>query len=212
MISFIANSVGSPVMIFLAGLSLAMLQGDVAMTAGEAKPIKVGSTVPKVDIFTTKGEKTSLAKVLNSEPTVLVFYRGGWCPFCNRHLGDLGSVEGDLKGMGFQLIAITPDTPAELNKTIDKDKLTFQIFSDSKADVLKKFGVAFRVDDATFTTYRDKYHLDLEKASGETHHILPVPSVFIINSKGKITYVNSNPDYRVRLKGAEVLEAAKSSM
>ena len=81
------------------------------------------------------------------------------------------------------------------------------MFSDSTAEAMKKFGVAFRVEDATYTKYRDSYHIDLERSSGQTHHILPVPSVFIIDKSGKVIYVHSNPDYKVRLKGSEILSA-----
>jgi peroxiredoxin len=119
------------------------------------------------------------------------------------------TIEGKLRELGFQIVAITPDKPSELVKMMDRHKLTYQLYSDSKADAIKNFGVAFRVDDQTFSTMRDSYKVNLETASGETHHILPVPSVFIIDPSGKIAYVHSNPDYKVRLKSDEVLAVAR---
>lgn len=58
---------------------------------------------------------------------------------------------------------------------------------------------------------KDSFHVDLETYSGEKHHILPVPSVFLIDAKGKIVYVHSNPDYKVRMKGTEIVAAAKAA-
>ena len=75
---------------------------------------------------------------------------------------------------------------------------------------MKKFGVAYRLDDPTFTKMRDSFGVDLEKSSGQTHHILPVPSVFVVGKDGKIVYVHSNPDYKVRLKGSEILSVIAS--
>jgi len=75
----------------------------------------------------------------------------------------------------------------------------------------KKFGVAYQVDNNTVTNYKRKFNLDLENSSGQTHHILPVPAVFIVDRGGKIVFVHADPDYKVRMKGAEVLAAAKAA-
>lgn len=185
--------------------------GVVAKNAAEAKPLPVGSTVPDAMLGTLDGKIVSLSDALGGKPTALVFYRGGWCPYCNRHLADLQKVKPDLAQLGYQLIAITPDRADGLKKMIDDHKLDFTLYSDPKADSLKKFGVAFRVDDDTYGAMKNQYQIDLESWSGEKHHILPVPSVFLINAKGVVTYVHSNPDYKVRLKGEELVKAAKEA-
>jgi len=183
----------------------------VAQNAAAAVPLKVGVQAPDAALRTADGKETDLKSVLNKRPTVLIFYRGGWCPFCNMHLADLATVEGQLHDLGFQIVAITPDTPEEISKTIGKHKLTYQVLSDSKAVSLQRFGVAYRLDDETYGKMKDSYHVDLETYSGEKHHILPVPSVFLIDAKGKIVYVHSNPDYKVRMKGAEIVAVAKEA-
>lgn len=180
---------------------------DVPTNAQDTKPLKVGTAAPDADLTTIKGTAIKLATQLNGKPAVLVFYRGGWCPFCNVHLSELGQIADEVKAKGVQIIGISPDTPAELEKSIGKNKITYTLLSDSKADAMRKFGIAFRVDDETFNMYRDRFNLDLEKASGEKHHYLPVPAVFVINAKGIITFAYSNPDYKVRLKGQEILKA-----
>lgn len=187
--------------------STSLFQEAVAKSPAEVKPLKVGDRVPKVSLKDLEGKDVKLTALAQGAPSVLVFYRGGWCPFCNAHLAELGKIEGDLRGRGYQIIAISPDLPAELSKTADKDHLTYKLLSDSSAEAMKKFGVAFRLDDETFTMYRDRFKIDLEKSSGQVHHILPVPSVFVVNKEGVITFVHSNLDYKVRLKGEEILKA-----
>ncbi len=195
----------------LVGLScltaMAATEDGVANSAAEAKPLKVKDGMPDTPLKTLDGKDTSIRKVVFSKKTVVVFYRGSWCPFCNRQMADLQTIQGDLKKRGYQMVAISPDTPDNLKKMVDKQKLSYQLYSDSPGYAMKAFGVAFRVDDDTVTKYRDSYHIDLEKASGETHHILPVPSVFVFNTKGQVIYVYSNPDYKIRLKGKELLAA-----
>lgn len=195
---------------FVLGIA-ALTFAQVAASASDAKPLKAGDKVPAVTLRDSSGASIRLPEALVGKKTVVVFYRGGWCPFCNRHLAELAGIQGDLAQLGYQTIAISPDRPEEIAKAEAQGKSEFRRLSDSKADAIRAFGLAFRVDDKTFETYRDQYKIDLEKSSGETHHLLPVPAVFLTDEKGTIRYAYTNPDYRVRLKAADLLAAARSS-
>jgi hypothetical protein len=91
----------------------------------------------------------------------------------------LVTVEEELRSLGYQIVAISPDRPEELNKMTKADHLNYRLFSDPQGDAMKKFGVAYQVDNTTLTNLKQKFNVDLERSSGQTHHILPVPSVFI---------------------------------
>lgn len=182
-------------------------QSPVALKADDARPLTSGP-VPDGKLVTAAGKETTLKAVLGGKPAVLIFYRGSWCPFCMRHLADLATVSGDIKKLGVQLVAISPDLPAGLKAAIEKDKVDYSLYSDAKAELIKKFGLAFKVDDATVERYKG-FGVDLEKVSGESHHILPVPAVYVVDASGTIRYAHYQPDYKVRLSGAAVLEAAK---
>ncbi|QYK52275.1 MAG: AhpC/TSA family protein [Fimbriimonadaceae bacterium] len=199
------------VLVIGAGTAIAGSDDMVASSAETTKPLKAGVKAPNPTLLNLEGKKTDLTSIAGDKPTVLIFYRGGWCPYCNRHLSELAKIEGDLMEMGYQMVAVSPDTPAELNKSVEKNSLKYKLFSDSSAEAAKQFGIAFKVEESLVTKYKNDYKIDLEAASGQKHHILPVPSVFIIK-KGMIVYSYSNPDYRVRLKGDEVLAAAKAAM
>jgi len=188
----------------------ALAQAPVPDTAEKVTPLAVGSRVPKVNVMTIEGKAVDLPKLLFAQPTVLIFYRGGWCPFCNRQMSGLQSIEGELKKLGYRIIAVSPDRPEELKKSLGKHKLTYQLLSDSSMDAAKAFGVAFRVDDGTLAKYKG-FGIDLEVASGQKHHYLPVPSVFLIGTDGVIKFRSSNPDYKVRLSNEDLLAAARQN-
>ena len=184
---------------------------QVAPSAEDAEPIRVGTGAPDAGLRDLEGKEVTLHGIIAGKPTVLIFYRGSWCPYCNAHLSDLVKVEEELLSLGYQIVAISPDRPEELNRMTIADHLNYRLFSDSQAEAMKKFGVAYRVDDTAVKNFKQKYNVDLERASGQTHHILPVPAVFILDRAGKIVFVHADPDYKVRMKGAEVLAAAKSA-
>ncbi len=184
--------------LMLTAATLPQAQAQIADSATAVRPILVGSAAPEVKLSSLEGKATTLSALLGGKPTVLVFYRGGWCPFCNLQLSELRKLNPDLKAQGFQLLAISPDRAEELAKTVEKDELDYTLASDAKAEALQAFGIAFRIDDATLEKYAE-YGIDLETASGEKHHALPVPSVFIIDAHGVIQFSYVNPDYRTRV-------------
>jgi len=125
-------------------------------------------------------------------------------------LGQLQKIEGQLIELGYQIVAVSPDKPEKLAATKDKQATTYTLVSDSDAAGIKGFGIAYRMDDQTFDTYKNKYKIDLEEYSGAKHHLLPAPAVFIIGGKGQILFQYVNPDYKVRLHPEILLAAAKA--
>lgn len=110
--------------------------------------------------------------------------------------------------LGYKIIAISMDNPEKISSTLDKYKMKYELFSDSKTNVSKAFGIACYVENAYMQKLKS-YNMDLEKSSGEAHHILPVPSVFIVDGKGVIQFEYVNPDYKVRISSKLLLETAK---
>ena len=184
------------------------LPPEAASSAEETKPLGVGDRVPAVELTDMEGHVLCLSGLVRTKPTVIIFYRGGWCPYCNTHLGELATIEPQLVELGYQVLAISADRSGKLHETHEKFGFQYRLLSDSKMEAARAFGIAFKVDDATLQKYRG-YGIDLEEASGETHHLLPVPSVFIAGTDGVIRFAHSNPDYKVRLAPDAVLEAAQ---
>ena len=120
----------------------------------------------------------------------------------------LREIEPQFQNLGVQLLAISPDQPSRLKETIDKHKMGFRLLSDSDMAAARSFRVAYQLDDATLAQLK-KYGIDVEEASGQKHHRLPVPAVFLVATNGLIQFEYVNPDYQVRLNPELLLAAAK---
>lgn len=179
---------------------------EIAASAEKVQPLLIGSPLPKASLRAIDGKQVTLEKINDGKPTLLVFYRGGWCPYCNTQLSELRKLVQPLKTRGVQLVAISPDQPAELFASVEKNELDYQLYSDSAVQAIEGFGIGFKLDDATIKKYAG-YGIDLEKSSGEKHHVLPVPSVFLIDAEGVVQFSYVNPDYRVRVSSNVVLAA-----
>ncbi|NDV63318.1 AhpC/TSA family protein [Puniceicoccales bacterium CK1056] len=194
----------------LACLFCPLAYGGVPDDPAKAMPLETGQPVPSVELRTVDGETVDLSVLADGQPSIFIFYRGSWCPYCNKHLASLGDVQDDLKALGYQMLAISPDKPEGLKEAAESNKLSYTLLSDSSAEAAKAFGLAFKVGLATRTLYRG-YGINLEEASGEDHHILPIPAVYLTDAEGIIQYKYANTDYKVRLSAEELLKAAEKN-
>jgi peroxiredoxin len=176
--------------------------------ASAVQPLGVGVKAPTISLRGSDGRSVDLAAKYAQKPTVLIFYRGGWCPYCNTHLGQIATAEPELLRLGYQVLAISPDRPEGLAKTLDKQDLGYELLSDSDVALARAFGLVFHVDDPTVEKYRG-FGIDLEQASGRDHHMLPVPAVYIVDRAGVIRFAHWNADYKTRLSPEDLLKAAR---
>lgn len=182
------------------------VHAEIANSPAETHPLTVGGSVPDVTLKTVTGEDFSLKTSTAGKPTILIFYRGRWCPFCNRHLAEVETVLPLLEQHGYQVLAISPDDASGLARITATNHLTYKLLSDTNLTATEAFGLAFRMDDATLAKYR-QYKVKLV-GQRDGHYCLPVPALYLIDKDGKITFAHTNPDYRQRLGAAELIKAA----
>ncbi|MET4082648.1 peroxiredoxin [Pedobacter sp. UYP30] len=176
----------------------------VPLKPEDVSPLLVGEKIPTLILSNDKGESVDLNKVVAEKPTILVFYRGGWCPFCSKQLAGLQEIQKDLTDMGYQVIAVSTDSPENLTKTMTKEKLSYTLLSDADLSASKKFGIAYK-SPANYDSF-------LPAASGgrNVDKLLPVPSVFILNKVGEIAFEYINPNFKQRISSSLMKAAAES--
>ena len=185
----------------------------IAESSGEVAPLLNGQMIPEVNVTTINNKSLPLKQFLNQKKTVLFFYRGGWCPFCNTQMGQLKKIEGQLKDLGFQLVGISTDAPEGLKKSVTKMDLGYQLLSDFDSKVSQAFGLAFFTSAKTTKRYLAAVNMTnpLQKnAQGEERLVMPAPAVYVIDEKGLVQFNYVNPNFRVRLDEQVLLAAAKA--
>ena len=183
-----------------------------ADTQETVSPLTVGSDAPTVVVKTAEGESVDLGELVRAKPTILIFYRGGWCAYCNTHLAELQTIEPELMALGYQIVAVSADRPEAMPPTTEKNHLNYQLLSDRAMNASAAYGIAFTVPDEIRVKYA-KWNIDLAPVpADESLRWLPVPSVFVIGSDSKVYFVHSNPDYKVRMDTATLLKTAQAAL
>jgi len=179
----------------------------IYLDANSVQPLSVGQLVPDFTVQTAEGISYAVNPQDLQKPVVLTFFRGGWCPYCNVQLAEMRTAEAELRALGFDVWFMSIDKPELLYESLKEPNISYTLFSDANLEATKTFGIGFKVDAETIKTYTG-YGINLEEASGKTHHVLPAPSTFIIGMGGRVHYQYTNPDYTVRLAPEELLIAA----
>ncbi len=196
-------------MVFSMTAMAANTREDIHDSADQVQPLLAGMKAPDFTLRDVRNQPFQYKTDAQTKPIVLTFFRGGWCPYCNLHLSEMRLAEKQLKEMGFDIWFISIDKPELLFESLDDPDITYTIYSDSSLDATRAFGLAFRVSDELNERYLG-YGIDLERASGENHHVLPAPATYIIGTDGIINFAYINPDYKVRLHPDVLLAAAKA--
>lgn len=190
--------------IFLVTLTtVANAQNAVPKSATAIAPLLIGEKIPDIILKSAENTAVPLVDLLKKKKTVLVFYRGGWCPYCNMHLQALAEAEKQILEQGFQIIAISPDAPANLKITEEKDKVKYTLLSDSKGELIKAVGIAYEAPE----NYKSVIHVN---SNGVNTNFLPVPSVFVVNTENEILFEYISPDFKHRISAELLVSVLKN--
>ena len=177
----------------------------IAVAQSAPEGLFIGSKAPDFKSKDQNGADIRLKDLLKKGKVVLVFYRGNWSPDCNKELKRLQDSLQMIKDKGAALIAVTPEKPENISKTIEKTAASYSILFDEELKIMKAYDVAFEVPENTLTRYRNT-GIDLEKNNGKDWKYLPVPAVYIIDKEANITYRFFEPDFKKRPAVKEVLK------
>lgn len=207
----LAGSVVGAILLLFSGVASAAVITNISDSAEGVSPLLPGLSVPDVTLKDTQGQPVALKKLLANKPTVLVVYRGGWCPYCSKQLKNIQNIEQQIAEMGLQIIAVSPDSPEKLAQSTISSP-TYQLLSDDQLALAQAMGLAFFLDDKTAKVYRNKLGVNFVGLDGEQKVALPVPAVFVLDTQGMVHFQYANPNYRVRLSEPLLLAAAKQVM
>ncbi|WP_417736168.1 peroxiredoxin-like family protein [Rosistilla oblonga] len=187
----------------------ALLSSAEVLQSG-ANALEVGQQAPEFELPNPQGDSVSLSSWLAKGPVVVTFYRGNWCPYCNLQLRAMQQRLPDLRRLGAELVAITPQLPDESLTQIEQASLEFPVLSDQDARVAAEYGVAWKVPELILDHMRNDRNLELATINGGNGSVLPIPATFVLNREGIVTWRFVDVDYRQRAEPDEIVAALQA--
>lgn len=186
------------------GLFLVNLQAN---GENEASGLDVGTVAPLFSAVDADGKTVTLQQFLNKGPVVMVFYRGQWCPVCNKHLKTLQDSLEQINALGATVLTISPQKPEFLNEMAEKTKAKFPLLYDENYSIMDSYKVTFTPPAATTLMYNVLLGAELKKSQSDESQRLPVPATYIINTDGVIVWRQFDPNYKNRSTVKDIKEA-----
>jgi len=172
-----------------------------------ADAVTVGDVLSDFTLPNATGQDVSLSQLVTNGPAVLVFYRGGWCPYCNLALHQYQSeLVPQLPSYSATLAAISPQKPDESLSTVEKHNLQFAVLSDSGASVARTLGIAFEPAEDILEAQR-ALGLDIRDGNADGSPELAMPTVLVVDSDRTVRFADTHADYTSRTEVADILMA-----
>lgn len=169
---------------------------------------QVGSRAIDAELMGWDQKKVKLSDEWKKGSVVLMWYRGGWCPYCNIQLRAMQKRLADIEGAGATLVVLTPELPEKAKKTAETNDLSMVVLHDKDSAVAAEYGILFDLPAPIIPMYRDR--LKLGSFNGNDKMQLPLAATYVIDSSGKITYAFLDADYKKRAEPDDVIAAVKA--
>lgn len=176
-------------------------------TGIEKSAKQVGDKALDAELTGWNGKTVKLSEMWSEGPVVLMWYRGGWCPYCNLQLRAMQQELKAIEGAGAKLIVLTPELPEKAKETAEANDVSFVALHDKNNATARKYGLVFELPESILPLYRDQLHL--ADVNGNDAMELPLSAVYVIDTDGKIRYAFLDADYTQRAEPADVVAAVK---
>lgn len=189
--------------------------GEISALEIVEKALKVGDNVPDFKLKDKNGELRSLDTYISRGPLVITFYRGIWCPYCNLQLAAYNQRLDEIKALGADLVAITPEGPegvaalegSDFPKEAKDSAISnpnFDVLHDKNNKIADAFGLVFKLPEAHRKLF-EMMNLDIERANGEGSFTFADPATYIVGQDGLIKWCFVPNNYRKRAEPDEIL-------
>ncbi|MCL4117635.1 UNVERIFIED_CONTAM: hypothetical protein GTU68_006168 [Idotea baltica] len=181
----------------------------VRATNIEKSAKQIGDAAIDAELTGWDGKTVKLSQLWQEGPIVLMWYRGGWCPYCNIQLRAMQQNMDKIENAGARLVVLTPELPEKAKETAEKNDLDIVALHDKGNTVAQKYGLVFQLPETIIPAYRDR--LKLPEYNGNDLMELPLAATYVIDRSGKVTFAFLDADYKKRAEPADVIKAVEAA-
>jgi peroxiredoxin len=173
--------------------------------------LKAGEYVPAFESNTYDGESVSLDNLLANGPIMVIFYRGGWCPFCNYQFRQVTQAFEKFQHRNVTPVLVSVDKTDGAMLVKEAYEIPFPVLSDSNLAAHESFTTVIELDNSEYEKYK-KFGVDLEAWSGLQHHKMAAPGVFLVSSEGQVLWSHVALDFKTPPNVEQLLSVIDSNL
>lgn len=179
-------------------LFLLLAQYSIAQHGLGLEPLETGTMAPMFEAKDQSGTVIKSSELLKEGPLVVVFYRGAWCPYCQRHVSELQEGLEQLTAKGAKVVVVTPEQQEYIDKMTSKTKAAFPILHDKDYTIMEAYHTKYTIQKKDKMAFKGLVIAYAKKHNQAEEAVLPVPATYIISQDGTIKFVHFETNYKER--------------
>jgi peroxiredoxin len=155
--------------------------------------LSVGAALPDDLPFFEHGRGPIIAAELRGRPTVLLFFRGNWCPLCMAQIAEIAELWREIEALGAQVVLVSPQDEGHTRRLAARHGVVFRYLRDEGLEAAGRLGI---VNPDGTPAGMIGYDSDTV-----------LPTLVVTDAEGRIVYADQTDNYRVRPTPDTVLDA-----
>jgi len=192
-------------------MSVTTVRSQEEKSVEDAMGLNIGVMAPMFRALDADSNTFILEETIKNGPVVIIFYRGHWCPVCNKHLSIIQDSLKLIEEVGATVIAVSPEKPEFLNIMGEKVEAQFPLLYDEDYKIAEAYDVNFKPSAMQLFTYNVILRGDLKNTHTDNSQLLPIPATYIVDKKGKIIWRQFDHDYKKRSSVLDILRVLQEN-
>ncbi len=164
--------------------------------ARPSRALTVGRVMPAFSVSDVTGKPIHSDKLFQ-RPTIVVFYRGNWCPFCVAQVKELSQRYQEIEAMGVGLVLISPQPHGNSQALAQRFNIRAEFLVDEGNAAARALGI------------ESEYGIPTGFQALGYDSDTVMPTVVIVETGGRIVWVDETNNYRVRPEPDAFLEVLR---
>jgi peroxiredoxin len=169
---------------------------DLARTASVR--LKAGAQLPAFTVRNADGQLVKSAD-LAGRPTIMIFFRGNWCPFCMAQIRELAKRYQEIGALGVRVAMISPQPHGNTVALAKKFGVKFEFLTDERNAAARTLGIAMPFG----------IPLGMQVLGYNSETVLP--TVIITDHHGRVVWAHETDNYRIRPEPDTYIDVLRSS-
>lgn len=151
----------------------------------KSQQLVLGQKLPEFTLQTPDGISVN-RQMLEGKPTLMIFYRGNWCPLCVAQVKEIAGLYSKLNDMGVEVCLISPQPEENTQALADRFNVPFKFLVDKDLKAAEALGI--KAEGGT--------PAGMEALGYDSDTVRP--TVLITDKDGTLVYSDLTDNYRVR--------------
>lgn len=162
-----------------------------------ASQIVIGERLASITLRNADGVEIS-SDAWRGRPSILIFFRGNWCPLCMAQIKELAGRYRDINALGVRTALISPQPHENTAALARAHNVNFEFYSDEGNAAARALGI----------DHPGGLPAGMQALGYESDTVLP--TVIITDARGVVVWAHETDNYRVRPEPETYLDVLRA--